>query len=672
MDQDKEAKCLRWCCTIFGLAVFAILVTGTWSFAQSPTTVFQLDGNSANDHLNSCTYTSGDDCDYWNLINTTGVSGTGVGNSMVNTFILGSSTTYSFTGGGSKDSNIIDDWSYSSMGAPNKDTLNAAYAAAYTSGGQFYLIFGSDRLSPNGDANIGIWFFQQNVTTDDSGGFIGAHQNGDLFLISQFTGGGGTSLVSAYEWDTACSKSHYKSPGPGDCADTNLRLLEAADASSTFGITNSANVTATWASYSGGQIASPLFFEGGANLTAIYGSSVPCFASFLVETRSSQATNAVLKDFLLGGFPVCGLKITKTCSTSTAHGTYFEDTWTGTVCNTGAATLTNAVVHDSMSATNPTLSSTTLAPKDSEGDCATYSVSTQTTSSSITNTASANAKSGGTYIYTASCSTNDDCSAGYSCVSSVCEPNAQASCSNSASSTVSIKKHCVVPTKVDMDCTSSGCAVLVPISAQVCNQSTTPCYDSSSPGGNACTTSEDCATGYACVDNVCQFPNCPPLNLTCGPNNYCIGNTQLKNIQVADSPAVLTTSPFTALTPNGFSLNPGDCTGQALTNVACGGPSDPPCPTGYSCDNTTGFCKTPPNPMGTYKPTSYDSSSTGNSGGRFLFKDTISVTSATPVLGSTGPTPITCPDTGASVLACDGVSCPLCPYNECYGSPTLP
>ena len=60
-----------------------------------------------------------------------------------------------------------------------------------------------------------------------------------------------------------------------------------------------------------------VLFEGGVNITQIFeGSTAPCFASFLAETRSSTSVSAVLKDFVLGAFPVCGVNITANCPSS--------------------------------------------------------------------------------------------------------------------------------------------------------------------------------------------------------------------------------------------------------------------------------------------------------------------------------------------------------------------
>ena len=47
------------------------------------------------------------------------------------------------------------------------------------------------------------------------------------------------------------------------------------------------------------------FFEGGINLSDMFGGEPPCFGTFLAETRSSQETDAQLKDFALGSLDTC-------------------------------------------------------------------------------------------------------------------------------------------------------------------------------------------------------------------------------------------------------------------------------------------------------------------------------------------------------------------------------
>src|SRR5260370_1796421 len=178
--RTRITESIRCITTKWFLALLVALLCSEVASAQAPTTIFQLDGNSANSNL-TCAY--GTPCDYWSLINLSGSSGSGRGHSSVNTFILGTSSTLNFTTGGSKDANPISSWAYTSTSTPNKDTLNAGYAAAYSIT-DFDVVFGADRLSPNGDANIGIWFFQNVISTNGAGGVNGAHAKPGVLVIS--------------------------------------------------------------------------------------------------------------------------------------------------------------------------------------------------------------------------------------------------------------------------------------------------------------------------------------------------------------------------------------------------------------------------------------------------------------------------------------------------------
>ena len=590
-----------------------------------PTSIFQLNGKADNSSL-TCTY--GAPCDYWNLLNGTGnnISGGGIGagssagQSSVRTFINGTSSTFGFQGGGSKDPNLISQWSYSVTGSPNKDTIDAAYAAAYQLGGHFELIFGADRLSPNGDANIGIWFFQNNVGPNGSGGFTGSHQQHDVFVISAFTGGGGTATVTVLEWDqpgqpagnVGCP-SGVKNPKAGDCADSNLRLLAVptgvCGTSIYCGITNAAATTSTWE----GSLASPLFFEGGVDLTAAFAAvgvtQLPCFSSFLVETRSSQAPSSVLKDFLAGGFPVCGLSIDKTCGVATVNGdTSIDYPVTGHVKNTGVGTLYNVTVFDTPTSpalatrtrtvsnntgtaqTNPNFGTNTLAA----GDTGTWSNTTNTTLPEADDKAYAQ---GGLSSGT---TPNGNCApdAPASCVPQAntvtSKTNATAQCTSSFSTTLAVTKSCGIPSATPTPgvvLTVSGTTVglSVNVSGTVCNN----------------------------------------------------GVSQVTGVVLTDSPASGAASTINIGTLDG-------CTGALDANGLCTAPAT--------------ACKTY---SSTYTPTNIDVITTNSTGtGRYFWNDLIKITSAAADFGSlctinstgcpTGPTACT------GTYGCASQSCPLC------------
>jgi uncharacterized repeat protein (TIGR01451 family)/fimbrial isopeptide formation D2 family protein len=235
-----------------------------------------------------------------------------------------------FTGGGSKDENDIPAWAITTNSVPDKDELLDAYAAVYQQGGDTWVYFGADRFDNDGDAQIGFWFFQGDVGIS-GGDFTGAHVDGDVLILSEYTNGGVVDLVCAYEWDGSGGGSNIANPGACDPATSgsNLNLVAAGAAcdvaDGTFDIcavTNTATANAPWpftnkdgeSDFATGQ-----FFEGGINLSDMFGGDAPCFGSFLAETRSSQETDAQLKDFAFGDFNTCvPPDITTTSSVATA------------------------------------------------------------------------------------------------------------------------------------------------------------------------------------------------------------------------------------------------------------------------------------------------------------------------------------------------------------------
>lgn len=437
------------------------------AMAQAPASIFQLDGNAAQSAgYPACTYGT---CDYWNLLN--GPGGAGVvtatqtppsasGNWSARTFINGTASTDSFTGGGSKDSNLLSQWRWSGGPTPNKDTLNAGYAAGYNEG-DFDVIFGADRASPSGDANIGIWFFQQTVGPVAGGTFSGAHTDHDIFVISAFTGGGGTSTISVFDWDHTCA-SGVKNPVAGQCADANLRLLAApaqvCGSSFYCAITNSATTNSSWE----GNLASPLFFEGGVDITqalaAVGVTQLPCFTSFLEETRSSQSTTAVLKDFLAGGFPVCGLSVSKSCGTANVDpsGNFIDYPVSGTVTNTGIGTMYNVSVSDAITFVSGSTNNTPSSP-------ATFAVTPSTLGAGQSGTWSAKLTSTAASVSDQATASGATASSGGTTVTS--KPTDVITCQGAFSSTIKMNKMC----STTLSAGNGDVHVVVNYNGTVCN-----------------------------------------------------------------------------------------------------------------------------------------------------------------------------------------------------------
>lgn len=326
-----------WKC-IFGVTLLALMAIGTWAAIYAPSTsaekpsaaskaarggakvtgshpanapnlyspvaiatptpvgdIFELDGNAVDD---------ASPLDDWETLNNGGGSAIATtldsNGNPVEIPDLGGQTI--FTTGGSKDDLDISQWRHKSGNSPPKDEITNAYAAAYQSGTDTYVVFGADRFAQNGDAVIGFWFFQNEVslitTGPDAGKFSGVHENGDVLILSDFSQGGGEVTIRVYKWNS-----------PGGAINGTLDLIGTGFGCSGSPLfcaeVNTAPTPAPWP-YTPSQgpaniFPTGAFFEGGINLTQL-GITNVCFSSFLAETRSSTSVDATLKDFVTGTF----------------------------------------------------------------------------------------------------------------------------------------------------------------------------------------------------------------------------------------------------------------------------------------------------------------------------------------------------------------------------------
>ena len=251
----------------------------------------------------------------------------------------GASDVSEFVGGGSKDTNDVSQWKNTSMSVPDKDDITNAYAAAYSvntgdTQPHTWIYFGADRFANNGDSNIGFWFFQNSIAPGSGQGGSGTpfqgtpcpanatncssgdlHRDGDILIVSAFTQGGAIGTIQLYHWD------HTKG---GLVLDDDVNGAACTPANpghqEVCAIINQSPAVAPW-SYTpkfgtAGSFPPGSFFEGGFDLTALArkaGIPVPCFSTFLAETRTSQTETSQLKDFVLGNFNLCGLTINGSC-----------------------------------------------------------------------------------------------------------------------------------------------------------------------------------------------------------------------------------------------------------------------------------------------------------------------------------------------------------------------
>ena len=120
------------------------------------------------------------------------------------TFLTNDTTTFAT---GSKDTLPIADWQCNFDNNVNSkiDVMNA-YAATYTDpvSGDEFIYFGIERNTNTGTADVGFWFLKKPVACESTGGavdFQGAHSDGDLLVVSEFTGGGTVSTIKVFRWN---------------------------------------------------------------------------------------------------------------------------------------------------------------------------------------------------------------------------------------------------------------------------------------------------------------------------------------------------------------------------------------------------------------------------------------------------------------------------------------
>ncbi|MBI3459898.1 DUF11 domain-containing protein, partial [Candidatus Acetothermia bacterium] len=226
-----------------------------------------------------------------------------------------------FTGGGSKDVNDIPSWScIQAVPSPDKANILHTYGVAFrpSSGNKanhavIYLAL--ERFDNAGDADVGFWLLQDPAVGCTSGGsatsFTGAHQEGDLLIVAEFTNGGVVATINVYEWTGGALNTTPIASGAA-CS-------TAAAADNVCGEVNATSLTTPWTDQdktSGpNTLAISEFFELGIDLTAL-GPTGSCYRTVISETRSSASLSAQLEDFTRNALNTCltDLAVTKTDS----------------------------------------------------------------------------------------------------------------------------------------------------------------------------------------------------------------------------------------------------------------------------------------------------------------------------------------------------------------------
>src|SRR5262249_7108765 len=139
--------------------------------------------------------------------------------------------------------------------------------------------FAASRFDNSGDAQIGLWFFQQQISPQSDGTFgpalgtVANHTDGDLLVLVNFENGGLAPSIQVFGWVGGVNGAPVLETGllTGECGvGPNAGNFEVC------AITNVAASTAptSWGyvpkSGTPGIFPPQSFFEGGVNLTAIF------------------------------------------------------------------------------------------------------------------------------------------------------------------------------------------------------------------------------------------------------------------------------------------------------------------------------------------------------------------------------------------------------------------
>lgn len=336
--------------TVFGVVVAGAALFGTALAVDDPDDPFELDGNIANASGVFGPPPTMDGKDDWqNVFNLSGVaagsSGTPVANASEHELFIrdladaqpnGKDVMYD----AGKDSLDVTAWTRKSVNVvtPSKDDITDAFAKSYdvvkdwnnngtTADDVAHTIiyFGLGKGVDNGDAAVGFWFFQKQLTETGTAGFGPSHtarddsigQRGDILVQADFVGGGAKSEIQIFEW-----LGNNPPPAGTPASDlfgggTLLQLRFAANGSgpgactsddAACARTNNASIASFWPhtpkSGAANFYSAQTFFEGGIDLTLL--APGICINSFLANSRSAHSETADLKDLAYGEFATCG------------------------------------------------------------------------------------------------------------------------------------------------------------------------------------------------------------------------------------------------------------------------------------------------------------------------------------------------------------------------------
>jgi hypothetical protein len=241
---------------------------------------------------------------------------------------------FTYHAGSDKDQDNVGTWQCGDVSNPTpKDEILNAYAVLSTGTGGTHvgntiLNFGFERPVNEGTSFMGVWFFQSAVgcnsaPTGDTISFSGTHSDNDILTLINYTNGGASFNIQVFKW---VGTGGAYADGTMDLITSSGECGPSEGDDRVCGKTNTASITTNWPPGDGGLDAHQ-FFEGALDITALLaseGQEVPCFSTFMAETRTSDVFTAQLKDFAGGSLNSCGKILVDKVTDPSGDPTSFE------------------------------------------------------------------------------------------------------------------------------------------------------------------------------------------------------------------------------------------------------------------------------------------------------------------------------------------------------------
>ena len=213
-------------------------------------------------------------------------------------------------------------WTWAAQKAAAADDINNGLLHTATDKSEdLWLVFGVDRLANESDSYLDFELLQNTLTANTNGTFTSAGQNGgrtvgDLLFTIKLSARNAKPQLFIHRWQATGDTFNW------------VEFVPASDtiAASLFTAVNTSQVAAPFGAFGGTTYPQNSFAEVALNLNDLLGKFSSClsFRTVLIKSKTSQAADATVRDFLepiqvnLGTAPTVAVNSEVICSGGTA------------------------------------------------------------------------------------------------------------------------------------------------------------------------------------------------------------------------------------------------------------------------------------------------------------------------------------------------------------------